>query len=78
MYAALIAVTEKLSKFRVSSLIDNAAATILNATDAETADTPRRGGASYPMSSVVWGRSEGLGMSGVQGSGNPQALAPST
>jgi hypothetical protein len=41
MYAALIAVKEKLSNFRVSSLIDKAAATTLNATGAETADTPR-------------------------------------
>lgn len=55
MYTALIAVTEKLSEFRVSSLIDRVAATILDAAEADTANTSRRG-ASYPMATVAWGR----------------------
>jgi len=78
MYAALIAIAERLSDFRFSSLLERVAATTLNATGANTANTPRRGGASYPIATVPWGRQQGGGLGGTQGGGGPRAFTPST
>jgi len=81
MCAALATVSERLSEFRLSSLVEKAAATILDAADANTANTPRRGGASYPVATVPWYRFQigGIGrFGGTQGSGNTPALASST
>lgn len=78
MHAALIAVSERLSEFHLSSLIERAASRIIDATDADTANTPRRGGASYPMETVPWVRLQGGGIGrfvGTQRGGNPPALA---
>jgi hypothetical protein len=79
MDTAFIAVTERLSEFRVSSLIDKAAASILDAHEADTANTSRRG-ASYPMATAAWGRLQNgrFGRLDVRDGGNVSALAPST
>ncbi|KAI9453262.1 hypothetical protein BJY52DRAFT_1289966 [Lactarius psammicola] len=81
MCAASIALTRRLSDFRFSSLFERAATTILDATDAGTANTPRRGGASYPVATVPRGRMQSGRpgrLAGPQGGGSPLAFAPST
>jgi len=80
VHVAVVAVAERLSDFRFSSLVDKAAATIVNTTGADTANTPRRGGVSYPMATVPWDRlqSGGNGRISTQGGGNPPALAQFT
>ncbi|KAN0130241.1 hypothetical protein V8E53_011998 [Lactarius tabidus] len=74
---ALVAVSERLSEFRLSTLVEMAAATFL---DADTANTSRRG-ASYPTATVPWYRFQigGVGrFGGTLGGGNPPTLARST
>ncbi|KAF8268408.1 hypothetical protein EI94DRAFT_1727883 [Lactarius quietus] len=70
MYAAAVAVSERLSDFQFSSLVEKAAAAILDTTGADTANTPPRGGMSYPMATVPGDR--------LQRGGNPPALAQFT
>jgi len=77
------AIAERLSDFRFSSLIERAAGTILDSADANTTttNTPRRGGASYPIATVPWGRLQSgvLGRFGTtRGDGDPPAFTPST
>lgn len=81
MCAALVAVSERLSEFRLSYLVEKAAATIIDAADANIANTPRRGGTSYPMATLPWYRFQigGVGSFGdTQGGGNPPDLASFT
>lgn len=85
MHAALVAASEQLANLRLSSLVERAAATIVNATDdANTANTPRRGGPSYPVATVPWDRVQSGGRGpgrhgGAHGrGGDPPPSAPST
>jgi len=80
MHVAVVAVAERLSDFRFSSLVEKAAATIIDTTGADTANTPWRGGVSYPMATVPGDRlqSGGNGRISTQRGGNPPALAQFT
>jgi len=75
MCTTLVAIARRLSDFRFFP------ATILNTTDANTANTPRRGGASYPVATVPRGRVQSGGpgvFGGTRGGGGPPAFPPST
>ncbi|KAF8268405.1 hypothetical protein EI94DRAFT_1183212 [Lactarius quietus] len=56
MSSSLITFVQRLSDFSLSSLVERAGATFLNAVGANRASAPRRGGPSSPVATVHRGR----------------------